>query len=580
MAYNRYHRFVLRYGFALLAAFVLIPTANAGALEADPNLQPQALNITGINELKELDPNLETDKINLAVVCRSFTYIDGKPQNDYRPNIGHDCFSDSNFLFYDANGSGAGISPHSTAICSILFGADPNAFNTQLGEFSYEGVIPQAKADIYEFWYFLTNNIFPQIRPEADVVSASIGSPFQDWWTRGIDSMAEKYGVVFVAGIGNGSQASDPTLYPAANSNVIGVGVVDSARGLDAKNNLANFSLAIPEHSSLGPASDNRCKPDIVAPGNMMAADYNEPNLYEPTGDWSSFSTPLVAATASMLVQKAKQEPNLESAIDWQNLNCLIRAILMNSAEKLPYWHKGELTKEDDHLVPLDYMQGAGMLNAAEAYKTLIAGKQNSGIVGNAGWDNNSIAADMSAANSYSMKLENPKGKFITATAVWNKHYQDSYPFEAIPEEDSNLRIELWAVDVNNPENDYLLDYSDSLVDNVEHIYKAADPNYTDYEIVISFSDINEPNIISQKYALAWQVTESKNKENIYLYDLNTDGVVDNADVGILMENYSNSLNTNSSYLLGDINDDGRIDINDLRNFVNNIDRKAGLYSK
>ena len=68
-----------------------------------------------------------------------------------------------------------------------------------------------------------------------------------------------------------------------------------------------------------------------------------------------------------------------------------MRAILLNSARKLPYWHKGELTSDDDHVYSLDFIQGAGALNAVNAYEHLIAGRGGEKSDGTIGWDNNAI---------------------------------------------------------------------------------------------------------------------------------------------------------------------------------------------
>ena len=168
-----------------------------------------------------------------------------------------------------------------------------------------------------------------------------------------------------------------------------------------------------------------------------------------------------------------------------------MKAILLNSATKLPYWHKGRLQKDDDHEAPLDYIQGAGMLNAVGAYKHLIAGQTKPGNVPTIGWDNNQLRKSKTPAKhlqNHPRRTE--RREFITATVVWNKHYNSTYPFEPMPDKDANLRLELWAVDTNDPDNNYLLDYSDSKVDNVEHIYARGDANYTHYELVVTFSNI------------------------------------------------------------------------------------------
>ncbi|MHC4425793.1 MAG: S8 family serine peptidase [Planctomycetota bacterium] len=555
--------------------------AGADGLQSDYSLQPQGLEHTGIYALRQIDPTLTGAGVKFAVICRSFTYLDGKPQNDYRPAIGHDCFKNSRFSFHEEAELPLGVSPHSTAICSILLGEDPCAFHPDIGQFYYQGTSPQAQANIYEFEQFLINNVFAHVPPDADIITAAWGSQFEDWWTRGIEALAEHHGIIIVAGIGNGADAYDPVLYPGAGANVIGVGVVDSVNSEDPVTNLANFALAYPEHSSLGPTSNGRCKPDIVAPGNCLAAKANEPNHYEATGDWSSFSTPVVAGTIGLLVQKAKQDPDLSLAVSPDGGNCVIKAILLNSATKLPYWHKGQLQTDDDHSAPLDYIQGAGMLNALGAYEHLTAGLNRPGEVPTTGWDLNLLNKSEAPENTYKITLKEPADKSITVTAVWNRHYDRAYPFARMPKKDSNLRLELRAVDPANSNNYYSLDHSDSSVDNVEHIHVSAHAEYTDYEIVLSFSDIDdqeEPDV-TQRYGLAWNVSNKQEPDSIFWYDLNADGIVNELDFAIVLNNRSSSSESPESYLIGDIHPDGAIDANDLTDLLGHYTRQADWHA-
>ena len=558
-----------------------ISTAKAESQPIGKILHPQGLNHAGIYGLRQIDPSLTGSGVKFAVICRSITYINGDPQNDYRPSAEHSCFSGKKLRFHDQAKLPSDISPHSTGICSILFGEDPDPFNPYIGQFYYQGAAPKAKADIYEFWHFLINNVFPSSPPDADIVTSSFGHQSEDWWTRGIESLAERYGLIVVATVGNGSDVHDPILYPGAAANAIGVGVVDSVNAENLAATLSHFALAYPEHSSLGPTGDGRCKPDIVAPGNCLAADVNDPNRYKPTGSWSSFSTPIVAGAAGLLVQKAKQSPNLSAAISPEGGNCVIKAILLNSATKLPYWHKGRLQTDDDHEAPLDYVQGAGMLNAFGAYKHLIAGLNRPGEVPEIGWDNNQLRESEIPQKIYRITLIKPANRLITATVVWNKHYNSVYPFKPMPEKDANVRLELWAVDPNDPNNDYLLDYSDSPVDNVEHIYAASDANYTNYEIVISYSstDLNQIPAM-QRYGLAWNVSDKQNSDSIFWYDLNADGIVNELDVTILLDNWVTSVKSPESYSIGDINADGAINADDLEILLNHNNRQADWHTK
>lgn len=530
-------------------------------------LQPGALDYIGLGQLRQLEPNLTGEDVQIHLVCRSLTYVQGLPQNDYRPDAEHNCLRHIAFDFRDYANRLRPASGHSTAVASVLFGYDPNAFHSETGPFHYEGVLPEASVTCSEFWHFIVDSVYIADRPQADVITMSFGSQFEDWWTRGINALGQHYGTVIVAGIGNGLDAYDPPLYPAAGANVIGVGVIDPVNSAELTDRLASFALAQPDHSSYGPTGDGRAKPDIVAPGNCLAALAGSEAEYEPTGSFSSFSAPLVAGTAGLLIQKARQDPNLAPALSPAS-NRLLKGVLLNSARKLPFWQKGLPGAEDDHLVPLDYLQGAGALDAAAAYRQLVAGRAQPGDVPPAGWDNNRLEA--SARNQqkvYRLRLAGGSQKTLTATLLWNKHYAKRYPFRTLPHKDADLRLELWAVDAQTGVADYLLDYSDSPVDNLEHIYAATDPDYTDYELVVTFSrpDEIDDTQAGQPYSVVWNVTEPDEEESILWYDLNADGVVNGRDFAVLVENFTDDDEPGQNIpKIGDLNGDGTIDIADL----------------
>lgn len=452
-------------------------------------LQPFSLDFVGVYSLREIDPNLTGEGVKFGIVSRSYTYDGAEPLNDYAIPVKHPCFIGKEISLYDDGQIPVGISPHAAAAASILLGEDANGFAAGIGDFYYEGVAPKAAVDIYEFRHFVRDIVFTGKAVNVDVISMSLGSQFEDWWTRGINRIAEANGVTIVAAIGNGTNVSDPLLFPGAGPNVLAVGVVDNISSPNDIFGLTDFSLPSPLRSGKGPTLDGRCKPDIVAPGNCLAAttDVNMP--YAPTGNWSSFSTPLVAGTIGLLVAKAKSDPNLQAAAT----NSVLRAIVMNSAVKLPMWHKGDLAADDDHTVPLDYLQGAGMLDAAAAYQQLVGGQ----------WDVNTVTQD--TYRVYNFKADAAAGGYIAATLVWNRHYQKEYPFEPLPDKDSSLMLELWAVDANNPQNDRLLDHSNSTVDNVQHIYYPAEPNQVDYAIVVSLNQAADANAVEQ-YGVAYSV--------------------------------------------------------------------------
>lgn len=300
-------------------------------------------------------------------------------------------------------------------------------------------------------------------------------------------------------------------------------------------------------------------------------------------GSWASFSTPIVTGTIGLLVQKARQDPNLSPAVSPEGGNCVIKAILLNSAKKLPYWHKGRLEKNDDHQAPLDHIQGAGMVSAVDAYKHLITGLKKPGDVPSTGWDNNLLDKSQNPKNAYNITVAKPADKIMTVTVTWNKHYSRVYPFEPVPEDDSNLRLEVWAVDVNDPNNNYLLDYSDSNTDNVEHIYCRADANFTNYKIIVSVDDADELNQTPtrERYGLAWNVGKRQdNSDNIFWYDLNADGVVNDSDFATLLDNWITSIESPGSYFIGDTDGNGEFDVSDVKILLDHKDTKADWHTK
>lgn len=563
-----------------VVALVIGLTAFATAQGQDfSSLQPQALKWAGVQDLRQVDPNLTGTGVRFGVVCRSFTYdANGEPQNDFQPNVKHACFQNAELDFQSSLTKAAGVSSHATAICSILFGQDPNGAASSLEPFHYEGVVPQAQGHVFEFWHFVKRYVYGQEKPEIDLASVSFGQPVEGEWTRGIDALIEHTGMVFVASIGNGLNASDPSFYPGANPNVIGVGVVSSVNAADPATKLSQFALAYPEESSAGPTGDGRCKPDVIAPGNCLVAEEGADRGYETTGDWSSFSTPVAAGIVGLLMQTAKQDAELSPVLSPEGGSCLLKAILMNSAVKLPYWHKGRLGNEDDHEVPLDCVQGAGMVNAARAHELLTAGRGKPGDIAAEGWDLNQVRQGLENQQVYRVVVEEPSQKTLTATLVWNRHYGQAYPFKRLSDIDSDLRLEVWGVDPANQTSPVkLLDYCDSKVDNVEHVYIRTLPEYTVYEIVVSYSDRNAKptSPAGERYALAWSIETKQADENLLWYDLNADGVVDDQDLAILKNNSAAGQKSPQAYVIGDITMDGTIDDADVQAVEANRNKKA-----
>ncbi len=492
--------------------------------------EPAALDFVNARSLWKADPNLTGKGVLIGSICRSITYINGKPQKDYRFNMNHNSIYDADVLFADGTDGRFGISDHATSIAGILLGLDENATHPDRGTFNYRGACPDASVNVYEFEQFSILHLLGKRPIKEDIILLSLGDIFEDWWTRALEQAAAEKDFLVVASIGNGTDAYTPKpLYPGAGSNVLGVGVVDAVTDTDGNISLQSFSAPKPIHSSIGPTEDHRCKPDIVAPGTALVPAAESANGYQLKTNWSSLAAPIVAGTAALLEQKASSDASLNTAFNQPGKSLVLKAVLMNSARKLPFWHKGQIDPNDDHETPLDYAQGAGLLDGLAAQEQLTAGMEKPGSVKTTGWDNRVLQGE-DWGYEYAFEVSDPN-QMISATLCWNRAYQSKYPFKHLLEQDADLRLELWGIDPNNPEKQALLDYSDSVNDNVEHIYFACNPDYTAYAIRVRFNE-DQPSDASakQRFAVAWSVGPDRQIGNTWWHDLNEDNAINAND--------------------------------------------------
>jgi len=155
-----------------------------------------------------------------------------------------------------------------------------------------------------------------------------------------------------------------------------------------------------------------------------------------------------------------------------------------------------------------------------------MAGSHQPGKVQAAGWYHTLLNPDQSE-HVYDLFLTDPNATAITATLCWNRAYQDQYPFEPLYEKDSDLRLELWGIHPQDPNQNRLLDISDSVNDNVEHIYRPVDAMCKHYRFIVRYSAAAAN---PQKYAIAWNAGLDNIAQNPFWYDLNNDGKINTSD--------------------------------------------------
>ncbi|HEY0454754.1 MAG TPA: S8 family serine peptidase [Verrucomicrobiae bacterium] len=253
------------------------------------------------------------------------------------------------------------------------------------------------------------------------------------------DDYAARYGILFLNGAGNGGAVPSP----ATSYNGIAVAAYGGS-------------------SSTGPTTDGRAKPDITAPASL-----------------TSFSTPLVAGAAALLLQAALHDDGGSGTAAQATNAILLKGLLLNGAVKPADWIASTT-------IPLDNRYGAGVLNVMNSWRELRGGRHvfnsaSSVLIGSPhlppatasiiayrrGWDYNTItsSASQDAIINYFFDLNGVTNHPFTcaATLVWAKHEGAATI--------ANLDLFLY-----NATNGSLVASSVSVGNNVEHFYATNLP--------------------------------------------------------------------------------------------------------
>jgi hypothetical protein len=479
-------------------------------------------------------------------------------------------------------------SGHASQIAGILFGRDDQAYHEQLGHFAYRGMLPSATLNMYEANWFIFQRIFQPDEHviDDDILTMSWGTNADDpvtlLWQRSIDALVVRNQCLVVSGSGNGSSQETGIAKPSAGFNIISVG---AAQGLGRfPDYLRYIGPPSPNQSSMGPTDDGRTKPDIIAPGLVLGPSASDAESYaEPRASVSctSFAAPQVAGVAGLLLDAARNEGWLD-AEDPR----VMKALLLNGADKLTGWHKGEAGLADDSVAPLDYAQGAGLVNAYHSWDHLQAGQYDPDLIQrNCGWDLNRVALDPNDGESvqvYVLPQPLESGDDVKATLTWYRHFGED---RIVSEEPlSHLGLELWRIDEAENLLDRL-DYSLSFKDNLQHIYYH---NETAQKIALVVRTLeNDPSTRREEfYGLAFCSDQVNWEGDLLAGDFNIDGVVDNEDVNHLIGELRKSYDGAPKRLATasdksptlDLNFDGRFDVQDTQLFFSQFGQQSPWY--
>jgi hypothetical protein len=164
----------------------------------------------------------------------------------------------------------------------------------------------------------------------------------------------------------------------------------------------------------------------------------------------------------------------------------------MTSAKKLDGWTRGTNGVANPSAIPLDWRQGAGLLQVKSAYDLLSAGEQayGTGNVLSNGWDFASVGGSgQNKIRTYNLFLSNSvflnTNFSITATLNWYENVA------------ANYSTSLQNLDLKLKYNGTYLQYCTSIVDNVEHLWFTTNAPGI-YTLEVTAANTATP------YALSW----------------------------------------------------------------------------
>ena len=409
------------------------------------------------------------------------------------------------------------VDSHPTEVAGVMVSIDATSLGVATGAKVYSVQVNQSSYDA-----FRTNTVnaafWLATAQKTRVINLSMGTSNPgyhptdgtNYTSRGLDRLVIEQGTIVVKSAGNyGALGANTITEPGGAYNIITVGAVNNAAPGTATN--------VAGYSSLGYLSDGRSKPDIVAPGGSETVLPTDPapvdNVVMPISPagttqrdaGTSFAAPHVAGVAARLLQYGDKLTNSCPVTDPR----VIKAILLNSATKLPGWtQQGTGTNGGVISVthPLDPNQGAGLLNAGRAFNELAGGRtfptqtgSNSidGLVyNNLGWDMS--GAQLGLTNTYMFSAQS-SGE-LRLTLDWYRDVDSNYNELGL----ANLDLMLWSSPNRSLNNMTLKAQSISTNDNVEQLYFTDLPeDYYAFGVYYdSYSGGAPPGSIF--YGLAW----------------------------------------------------------------------------
>ncbi len=457
-------------------------------------------------------------------------------------------------LYNGTSGAGFG-SGHATQVAGVMVSTNPATIGVAVGAkvYSVSGLL--GPGDDLDFQTNVINAIsFLASQPNLRVINMSIGldsvidtgtygigqpntavvvrtynTSGTSVWERAMDNLVSTKSVSIVVAAGNEADLRSAGAHSVGGTNTVGeqAGAYNHIVVGSVTNAIAGTATNVTFFSGRGYLVNGRSAVDIVAPGEgiLMPQTNGLPGgggTNTKVNNGTSFAAPAVAGTIARLVQYGNTLLISNAATDPRT----IKAVLLNSATKLPGWGQGAVFGGTPGLQgtltggvtqvrqPLDPSQGAGLLNAGAAFAQLSAGKKSPTIkqtglvdilnptVPLTGWDFNSVK--LSLTNFYQL-TEQSVGT-LSITLDW---YRDVGPTVAGTNSIlglANLTLNLYTSPDGAYTNVTLLAQSISSVDNLQHLWFTNAPAAY-YQFAVIYNGYNSaggstPTLVD--YGLAW----------------------------------------------------------------------------
>ncbi len=342
----------------------------------------------------------------------------------------------------------------------------------------------------------------------ADVVNSSWG--FTDpGGTNAYSIVMDAYAyqnpaTTYVTSAGNSGPGSNTVGSPGAGYNSITVGALANANTFDSA---ASFSSRAPQtfgylntSGSAVSVPNVRAAVDIAAPGASIVSGFyggqnggnnttlvsstnqgTAPDVYSMGIQGTSFAAPIVAGGASLVTSAAKTLPSL-SAIPDATQSVVVKALLLNGADKTTGWSNGQQSVTVGGTTylrttqSLDWAVGTGRMNLDTTFDLQVNGQTDvvgtgtgaMGTVALTGWDyGNSV---LGVTNDYAITGELTGGSTLTTTLDWLRNR--SFNVATLTYSDvaqANLDVSVWQLDGGEAFTT-LIARSESLYNTVEHL--------------------------------------------------------------------------------------------------------------